>query len=208
MRFRIDLKIFIFLAIFYFTNQLNTYIATMFFCFLHEVGHLLMGIFLGFKPEKMEMIPFGFCLEFKHNTQKGSNEKLKSNILIAIAGPLTNVIIIFMTMFLQTSFMGKDVVVYINLLILALNLIPIYPLDGGRVLKGILDIFNKDIKSDIFINKVSNIYMVILTMIGSIAIYYFKNIAILIIIGYLWTLVIRENKRISIKRRMWELKKV
>ena len=44
MRFRIDLKIFIFLAIFYFTNQLNIYIWTLIFCFIHEIGHLISKI--------------------------------------------------------------------------------------------------------------------------------------------------------------------
>lgn len=205
MRFRIDLKIFIFFAIFYFTNQLSLYLWTMLFCFIHEMGHLLMGLFLGLKPEKIEMMPFGFFLEFKTNTEKSSKQILKSNILVAIAGPITNLLIIFIILFLHISFIGRDIVVYANLLIFAFNLIPIYPLDGGRILKGILDIFYDNIKSDIFINKISNFYIVMLTMLGSIAIYYFKNIAILIIIGYLWLLVIKENKKFLIKRTAWKL---
>ena len=56
-----------------------------------------------------------------------------------------------------------------------------------------------------YINKISNFYMIILTMIGSVAIYYFKNIAILIILGYLWYLVIKENKKILLKRKAIEL---
>ena len=205
MRFRIDLKIFIFFAIFYFTNQLSLYLWTMLFCFIHEMGHLLMGLFLGLKPEKIEMMPFGFFLEFKTNTEKSSKQILKSNILVAIAGPITNLLIIFIILFLHISFIGRDIVVYANLLIFAFNLIPIYPLDGGRILKGILDIFYDNIKSEIFINKISNFYIVMLTMLGSIAIYYFKNIAILIIIGYLWLLVIKENKKFLIKRTAWKL---
>ena len=41
LRIRIDLKIFIFLALFYFTNQIRIYLIIMFFCFLHEIGHII-----------------------------------------------------------------------------------------------------------------------------------------------------------------------
>lgn len=41
-----------------------------------------------------------------------------------------------------------------------------------------------------------------ITFAGSIAIYYFKNIAILIMLVYLWVLVIKENKRYNLKERV------
>ena len=207
MRFRIDLKILIFLVIFYFTNQLTIYLWTMLFCFIHEIGHLIMGLTMGLKPEKIEMTPFGFFLEFNPITDKSEKEILRINTLVAIAGPITNLIIIFSILFLNISFIGRDLAVYSNLIIFAFNLIPIYPLDGGRVLKYILDWLYNDIRADNLINKISNFYIIVLTMIGSIAIYYLKNISVLIIIGYLWYLVIKENKKVLIKRRTLELTK-
>jgi len=199
MRFRIDLKILIFFAVFYFTNQLNIYLWTMLFAFLHELGHLVIGLLLRMKPDKIEMTPFGFSLRFKTGEAKDNREKIKSNILIAIAGPITNLIIIFIILIFNISFLERDIAVYANIIIFAFNLIPIYPLDGGRVFKGILNLFFDEIKSEYFVNRISNYYMVILTMIGSITIYYFKNIAILLIIMYLWMLVIKENRRFLIK---------
>ena len=44
MRFRIDLKIFIFLIIFYFTRQIEIYSILMLFALIHELGHLLAGL--------------------------------------------------------------------------------------------------------------------------------------------------------------------
>lgn len=41
MRLKIDLKIFIFLIIFYFTRQIKVYSVMMLFCIIHEFGHLL-----------------------------------------------------------------------------------------------------------------------------------------------------------------------
>ena len=207
MRFRIDLKIFIFLIVFYFTSQLSIYLWTMLFCFIHEIGHLIMGIILGLKPEKIEMTPFGFSLEFNPITHKNKKEILKTNILVAIAGPVTNLIIIFVILLLHISFIGRDLAVYSNLIIFAFNLIPIYPLDGGRVLNYILNWVYDDIRAENLINKISNFYIILITMIGSIAIYYLKNIAILIILGYLWYLVIKENKRFLLKKKTWEFTK-
>ena len=51
------------------------------------------------------------------------------------------------------------------------------------------------------INSNANLFIIILTVISSIAIYYFKNIAIFVIIIFLWLLVIKENK---IHRQMIE----
>ena len=41
MRFRIDLKIFAFFILFYFTRQIEIYSMIMLFCIIHELGHLL-----------------------------------------------------------------------------------------------------------------------------------------------------------------------
>ena len=43
MRIRIDLKIIIFAIIFFLTKQLKIYAIIMFFCFLHELGHIVNG---------------------------------------------------------------------------------------------------------------------------------------------------------------------
>ena len=41
MCFRIDLKIFVFLVLFYFTRQIEIYSTIMLFCIIHEIGHLV-----------------------------------------------------------------------------------------------------------------------------------------------------------------------
>ena len=56
LRIRIDLKIIIFFMIFYFTNQIKIYLIIMFFCTIHELGHILMGVILKMKPEKLEIM--------------------------------------------------------------------------------------------------------------------------------------------------------
>ena len=57
MKFRVDLKIFAFILLFYFTKQIEIYAIIMLFAIIHELSHLIAGIFVGFKPEKLELVP-------------------------------------------------------------------------------------------------------------------------------------------------------
>ena len=54
-------------------------------------------------------------------------------------------------------------------------------------------------------NTISNISIIILTILSSIGILYLKNIAILFIIVYLWFLVINENRLYSQKLKIYEI---
>ena len=187
MRIRIDLKIFVFLIIFYLTNQLKTYLMIMFFCIIHEVGHIIVALLFKMKLQKIEVTPFGANASFY---EKFSNNKSKE-ILVALAGPLTSLVLVFLC--------TTQEAVYSNILIMLFNLIPIYPLDGGRILFGILYILLGEEKSQNLINKISYTTVIILTLISSIAVYYYKNIAIFIICIFLWYLVLlfcSENSKI------------
>lgn len=200
MRIRIDLKILLFLIIFYFTNQIRIYIIIMFFCFLHELGHILIGIILNVKPNKVEIIPCGFSTSFKANL-KDKNYKIKNGnllevkkIIIAFAGPITSLIIAIMSGYINTQWVSSQDIIYSNILIMIFNLIPIYPLDGGQIIKSILHIQLGEEKSKEIIKIISNIVIVILLIIGSIAVYYFKNIAIFFICIFLLTKNYLNNK--------------
>ena len=146
MRFRIDLKIFIFLIIFYFTKQIEIYAMIMLFALIHELGHLLAGLLMGMKPEKIELMPFGVSISFKIKVEEYNKKIKKGNmleikkILVALAGPLTNFIIIIIASNINIDLFKALIIIYTNFLIMIFNLLPIYPLDGGRILKGILHI--------------------------------------------------------------------
>lgn len=124
MRIKLDLKIFIFLIVFLLTNQIEIYALIMLFAVLHECGHLLAGIILKLKPKRIEFNPMGLSITFE-----GLGEKIpQKRILIAIAGPLVNLIFII----ISVLFSLEETIIYANIILMLFNLIPIYPLDGRQ----------------------------------------------------------------------------
>ncbi len=203
MQIKVNLQIFLFIIIFALTHQIEIYAWIMLFAFIHELGHMLAGILLKLKPKSLNFMPFGISITFESYEYKKLIEIKK--ILISMAGPLTNFIICAITLFLNIDIITKELIIYSNIIIALFNLIPLYPLDGGRILKWIIRLKHDKIEADKIINKISNILIVILTALSSIIILYLKNIAILFIIIYLWVIVINENKKYNMKMRMYKI---
>ena len=210
MRFRIDLKIFIFLILFYFTKQIQIYAMIMIFVIIHELGHLLAGILMGMKPEKIEITPFGVSISFKIKVNE-YNKKIRNGnlleikkIIVALAGPITNFIIILIASNSKLDLIKSMLIIYTNFLIMIFNLLPIYPLDGGRVVKGILHIIFGKRKSEKYINTISKITIIIITAISSILILYIHNISIFLINMYLWYLVIKEDLKYKKREEIYK----
>lgn len=201
MKIRIDLKIIIFLILFYLTNQIRIYLIILFFCIIHELGHLFTGLALKLKPENIEIMPYGLSVKLKTNP-KDVNKKIgKGNILevkkiiIALAGPIVSLALSIIFLYIDPIFITKQDAVYSNILILLFNLIPLYPLDGGRIIKSILHIKYGNKFSKKFVYIMSNMIMIILSFIFSIAVFYFQNIAYFLICILLWIITLEENKK-------------
>jgi stage IV sporulation protein FB len=104
----------------------------------HELAHLLTAKAYGFKVIGLELFPFGgaaYCEDLFEG------RKLEESIM-ALAGPIFNVILLFIGQVLRwdgvwTGQLASDFVRF-NLWLAAFNLIPVLPLDGGRVLRAIL----------------------------------------------------------------------
>lgn len=166
------------------------------------------------KPEKIELMPFGFSISFKISVEEYNKKIKKGNmleikkIIVAIAGPITNFIIILLTDILNIDTLKSIIIIYTNFLIMIFNLLPIYPLDGGRILKSILYINFGKRKTEKYINLISKITVIIMVALSSILILYLHNIAIFLIDIYLLYLMLKEDlkykKRIEIYKKVLE----
>ena len=213
MQIKVDLKIFIAILIFLLTEQLNIYIVFMLFAIIHELGHVLTGIILGFKPKNIEVLQIGIsacfymqCDDYNKKINYANRFVLKK-VIISCAGPITNFIIAIIFYFFDFSIfnISREFIIYTNLIIGIFNLIPIYPLDGGRIIKNILHIKIGLKESYKYTKIIANLSIIILTIFSSMAILYLKNISIVLILIYLWGIVIIQNKKYESKMNIYKM---
>ena len=120
----------------------------------HELGHILAARRFGLIPKAVILLPLtGVTLfEESHSEKLQPGMLWKREIRLAVIGPLVNVALAALTVaivtgaapaiqlwkwpFLQSANLPRSVV-WANLYLAALNVMPAYPLDGGRILRAI-----------------------------------------------------------------------
>lgn len=192
MKLKIDYRILVLMIFFIVVQKAWIYFILLGTCIIHELGHLLIGMLCGRKVEKIEILAIGCKMKFIPTYE---DKKEIQEICIALAGPLTNLIMFALFLVIPFNIEYKEIYIYANILIGIFNLLPIYPLDGGRIFKNILKIYNDNTIVEEIVNNVSNVTMILLTMIASVLVIYYKNIIIFITVIYLWSILIKENKR-------------
>ena len=128
--------------------QGTTFIVLIFFCvLLHELGHVFAARYYGVKTRDVTLWPFGGIASMKRMPEKPSQE-----LAVAVAGPAVNVVIIaVLTLWLGPRLGTESLaeldsptlsmaakVLWANVILVVFNLIPAFPMDGGRVLRALL----------------------------------------------------------------------
>lgn len=129
-------------------------ILVLFLCVvLHELGHALMAKRFKIETQKIMLLPIGGVATLEKMPDKPIQE-----LLVTLAGPAVNIIIalfLLLVVPLRNTFNFKAIVLeeilytvsfesflfYIfiaNVMLVLFNLIPAFPMDGGRVLRAIL----------------------------------------------------------------------
>ncbi|MBE6184150.1 stage IV sporulation protein FB [Bacillus ginsengihumi] len=102
--------------------------------FIHEMGHGIMAHFFSWRIKKILLLPFGGVAEMDEH----GNRPFKEELLVVLAGPLQHVWIACLAVLLYHGHLIEvdqyEMMMGWNMMILLFNLLPIWPLDGGKLI--------------------------------------------------------------------------
>ncbi len=137
---------------------LGLFMIALFACVvLHEFGHALTARYYGIRTYDITLLPIGGVARLAHMPEKPTEE-----LLVAIAGPAVNVVLgfgLWMWLSWQREYWVAQAaaslihpsgalflyeanflpaLAFTNLFVAAFNMLPAFPLDGGRVVRALL----------------------------------------------------------------------
>lgn len=163
--FKINPYFFSVAAITYLIGFSEEYILMFLILALHEISHLIAICFERIEISYIKLEPFGLTVRLKERIF----ENPKKEIVMAAAGPLANFLFAYTGYII--NFEAFSFFVYANLSMGIFNLLPAYPLDGGRILKAYLSIKYGYIKSYKLVLGITKITAIIFILAGAYILY-------------------------------------
>lgn len=133
------------------------FLAAVFACVvLHELGHATAARRYGIRTPRITLLPIGGIAELERLPEKPREE-----IVVALAGPLVNVVIAGFLILVLGAAVGVDSLAAledprvafavrlasVNIWLVLFNMIPAFPMDGGRVLRAFLAIWMSRVRA-------------------------------------------------------------
>ncbi|QEW21120.1 Putative zinc metalloproteasec [Marinibacterium anthonyi] len=177
------------------------FVLGLFACVLaHEFGHALMARRFGIRTPSVTLLPIGGLARLERMPEKPWDE-----IAVALAGPAVNVVIwavltlvfgaqldvIGMTNYTAASFISQ--LATINLTLAVFNMLPAFPMDGGRVLRAALALKFDRVRATEIASGVGRILAIGL---GLLALY-LGNPILILIAGFVFFAATSENQDVA-----------
>ena len=181
MSIKIHFYLFVFMSYMFFIGKIEMFMIFYISILLHEIAHIVVALLLKVHVIELNLMPVGISAIYSDKISA------KKEVIISMAGPIMSLIL---AIYSKDSFISS-----VNIIIMILNLIPIYPLDGGRIQKNYF-IHKYRYKKGIKISQmVSDLFLIILFVLSIILIIYFKNYYLLFLNLYIYNLSKKEMKK-------------
>lgn len=105
------------------------YVAVFFLVLPHEYGHCLAGKYYQCRVDHVVLYPIGGIATMVLPTAPWKE------IVVALAGPAVNLLLIPVFLLVQYFWPFVRPIAMANLVLLVFNLLPVFPMDGGRVVR-------------------------------------------------------------------------
>lgn len=120
-----------------FKGELFLFLMSCLVALQHECAHAFAAAKLGYTLNTVVLMPFGAVIDGDLH-----DISLKDEIIVALCGPLCNLftaaLFAALWWFAPTMYAFTDTACFSSLSVALVNLLPAYPLDGGRVLRCVL----------------------------------------------------------------------
>lgn len=189
-------------------------VMTLFLCvILHEFGHALTAKYFKVQTKDIIISPIGGVARLE-KLPKAPKEEL----LIAIAGPAVNVVIAALCFAGIFGFLGLDglildpesariddfakyikTVFYINVVLFLFNLIPAFPMDGGRILRALLSFKLSRQLSTQIASTIGKVFALIFIGYGL----YIGHFVLAFIGGFIFYMATTENRQVRMEESLF-----
>lgn len=156
---------------------------------IHEIGHLLLAYLLGGEVLKIYIYPLGGISKFRFDL----NISIFKEFLILIFGPIFQFIAYYILINILKDYYSLITAYHYG--ILFFNLLPIYPLDGGKIVNLLLSVFISYKNSLFYTIFISFIMLMILLITGFF--YNYLTLNFIVIILFLLYKMIFEYRQIN-----------
>ena len=158
---------YLFLIVIILTANIKSFLEFSIIIIVHELGHIITALIFRWSILKIVILPYGMITFFKCNLSK----PIYQEFLILLMGPLMQILF---NLFLKNPYSN---------IILFINLLPIYPLDGSKIL---FLIFNKLMS---YYNSYILIFIISLVVIFAVFLNYSNLLVIAMLIYLLYHLI-------------------
>jgi Zn-dependent protease/predicted transcriptional regulator len=173
---------------------------------LHEFGHALTAARVGVKTKSITLLPIGGVAHLERMPERPRDE-----LMIAIAGPAVTLAIIAV-LYLLLLVTGGSVtpptsrvvtagsfiaqVMWVNIILAVFNLLPAFPMDGGRVLRAALAMRMSFARATEIAARFGKVFAVLFALLGLLVV---NNPFLVIIAAFVWLSAAAESAMVQMK---------